>query len=150
MAAVHTQAQSNFKAGPDGRVERPAWVDAAESTPDTPVDQQEPRVNYQIDPITLHFRDAGVEEHYATRNFEEQIGLTRFSIAMGAVIFSLYALFDPYIIPEIVNEAAAIRLGVAAPFYSPSSPFPTCPVFRIDIRVCCRWQCAFRAWLSWR
>ena len=115
MAVVHTQAQSNFTAGPDGCAERTAWMGTPESAPDTPADQQEPKTNYQIDPITLHFRDAGVEEQYATRNFSEQIGLTRFSIAMGAVIFSLYALFDPYIIPEIVNEAAAIRLGVAAP-----------------------------------
>ena len=48
-------------------------------------------------------------------NYDRQIGLTRLSMALGAVIFALYAVVDPFIIPEVQYEAWAIRLGIACP-----------------------------------
>ncbi|PKQ05396.1 MAG: hypothetical protein CVT72_09690 [Alphaproteobacteria bacterium HGW-Alphaproteobacteria-11] len=115
MAEMKARADGVSHTEPDGRAERPAWMDSANTTGEQRLDFQESLIDFQINPITLHFRDADVEDRYSTRNFNEQLGLTRFSTAMGAVIFALYALFDPYIVPEIVNEAAAIRLGIASP-----------------------------------
>ncbi|HEY4344719.1 MAG TPA: HAMP domain-containing sensor histidine kinase [Parvibaculum sp.] len=64
---------------------------------------------------TLRFRDAALEEIYQVGNFAQNIGLTRFSIAGGALIFAIYALLDPYIIPDIVYKAWIIRLGIVCP-----------------------------------
>ncbi len=79
---------------------------------DMPADQ---RTDFSINPLTLNFRNKELEERYCAVNFDRQIGLTRFSIAMGAVIFAIYGLLDPYIIPDIVYEAWVIRFGIACP-----------------------------------
>lgn len=71
--------------------------------------------NYGINPLTLHFQDRDLEDTYSTANFEKQIGITRLSIAMGAVIFAAYALLDLYIVPDILYEAWAIRFAIGCP-----------------------------------
>jgi signal transduction histidine kinase len=70
---------------------------------------------FAINLVTLHFRNPEVEETYRIANFERQIGLTRISIGGGAIIFGIYALFDPYVIPDILYQAWAIRFAIAAP-----------------------------------
>ncbi|MBX3446781.1 MAG: HAMP domain-containing histidine kinase [Parvibaculaceae bacterium] len=71
--------------------------------------------DYSMDRISLRFRQPELEERYNRENYERQIGLIRLSIAMGAVIFALYSVVDPFIIPEVTYEAWAIRLGLACP-----------------------------------
>ncbi|MEN6541854.1 ATP-binding protein [Parvibaculum sp.] len=71
--------------------------------------------DYAINPITLRFREPELEDSYSRRNYRQQLGLTRFSIVMGAVIFAAYALLDPYIVPDIFYEAWLIRFGIACP-----------------------------------
>ncbi|MGV8996561.1 MAG: sensor histidine kinase [Parvibaculaceae bacterium] len=70
---------------------------------------------YALSLATLRFRDPVTEDIYQVGNFAQNISLTRFSIAGGAMIFALYALLDPYIIPDIVYQAWAIRLGLVCP-----------------------------------
>ncbi len=71
--------------------------------------------DFTINPFTLRFRQAELEDSYGRRNFDRQIGLTRFSIVMGAMIFAVYSLLDPYIIPDVLYKAWFIRFGVACP-----------------------------------
>lgn len=71
--------------------------------------------DYGMDRISLRFRNPELEHRYNLDNYERQIGLIRLSIAMGAVIFALYSVVDPFIIPEVTYEAWAIRLGIACP-----------------------------------
>ena len=56
-----------------------------------------------------------MEHKYSAANFADQIGLIRLSIVMGAVIFALYALLDPFVIPDITYEAWTIRFAIACP-----------------------------------
>ncbi|MDO8289555.1 MAG: ATP-binding protein [Parvibaculum sp.] len=81
---------------------------ASEAMPDRMPD-------FSISLATLRFRDPVIEETYQVGNFAQNVPLTRFSIAGGAFIFAIYALLDPYIIPDIVYEAWAIRLGIVCP-----------------------------------
>ena len=76
---------------------------------------QEPAVDYAIERLSLRFRQPELEHRYNVENFDRQIGLTRLAIALGAVIFALYSVFDPFIVPDIQYEAWAIRLGLACP-----------------------------------
>ncbi|PKQ09177.1 MAG: hypothetical protein CVT73_04010 [Alphaproteobacteria bacterium HGW-Alphaproteobacteria-12] len=71
--------------------------------------------NFSFNPISLAFRAPDVEHRYNTQNFDAQIGLIRLSITLGAAIFAIYAVLDPYVIPEITYEAWAIRIGIACP-----------------------------------
>ncbi len=71
--------------------------------------------DFTINPFTLRFRNAEFEDIYCAANFDRQLGLTRFSIVMGAAIFALYGALDPFIIPDILYEAWFIRFGVACP-----------------------------------
>jgi signal transduction histidine kinase len=71
--------------------------------------------DYSMDRLSLRFKQPALEHRYNVENYERQIGLTRLSIALGAVIFALYAVVDPFIIPEVTYEAWAIRLGIACP-----------------------------------
>ena len=64
---------------------------------------------------TLRFRDPDVEEAFATENYREQIGITRFWITMGAVAFAAYGILDYFIVPEILYQAWFIRFGIACP-----------------------------------
>src|SRR3989338_261344 len=83
----------------------------------TPADPlfSEQATDYSIEPIRLRFRQPDLEHRFNVDNFARQVGLLRLSIALGAIIFAVYAVFDPFIIPEITNEAWAIRLGLACP-----------------------------------
>ncbi len=71
--------------------------------------------DFEMNALTLRFRNAEIEGIYSARNFDRQIGLTRFSIAMGAAIFAIYAALDPYIVPDILYQAWFIRFGIACP-----------------------------------
>ncbi|MBV1933298.1 MAG: HAMP domain-containing histidine kinase [Parvibaculaceae bacterium] len=71
--------------------------------------------DYHFDPISLKFRDRTLEDRFAEENYTKQIGLTRFSIAGGALIFSLFGVLDIFIVPEILYEAWFIRLAICAP-----------------------------------
>lgn len=71
--------------------------------------------DYAIDPISLRFRQPELEARYNAENYQRQIGLTRLSIALGAIIFALYSVVDPFIVPDVTYEAWAIRLGIACP-----------------------------------
>ena len=42
------------------------------------------KLDFSFHPLSLRFRDAELEEAYSIQNYERQIGLTRFSIVMGA------------------------------------------------------------------
>lgn len=71
--------------------------------------------NYAMDPISLRFRQPELEARYNAENYQRQIGLTRLSIALGAIIFAIYSVVDPFIVPDVTYEAWAIRLGIACP-----------------------------------
>lgn len=71
--------------------------------------------DFSLDLLSLHFRDPEIERKYSSANFADQIGLIRLSIVMGAVIFALYALLDPFVIPDITYEAWTIRFAIACP-----------------------------------
>lgn len=71
--------------------------------------------DYAINLFTLHFRQQELEDVYNRHNFDRQLSLTRFSIVMGAVIFAVYGLLDPYIIPDVLYPAWVIRFGIACP-----------------------------------
>lgn len=64
---------------------------------------------------TLRFRDPVIEDIYQVGNFAQNIALTRFSIAGGALIFALYALLDSHIIPDVTYQAWIIRFGIVGP-----------------------------------
>lgn len=71
--------------------------------------------DYHFDAVTLNFRDPALEDRFAEENYTKQIGLTRFSIAGGALIFSLFGVLDYFIVPEILYQALFIRLGICGP-----------------------------------
>lgn len=84
--------------------------------------------DYGMNWPTLRFRDPEIEDAFGADNFDRQINITRLSIVMGGILFGLFAMLDPYIIPDITYEAWIIRFGftcpamliVAALTYSPS------------------------------
>lgn len=71
--------------------------------------------SYDMHRVSMHFLDPAVEEQYRQDNYLRQIGLTRFCIAMGAVVFSLFGILDYFIVPDILFEAWFIRFGIVAP-----------------------------------
>lgn len=75
----------------------------------------ERKPEFSINLATLRFRDPVVEDIFQVGNFEQNIALTRFSIAGGAIIFALYAFLDPYIIPDATYQSWFIRIGVVGP-----------------------------------
>lgn len=85
----------------------------------TPIPEKAPAPHrgrsYEKHPITMRFLDPAVEEHYRQDNYQRQIGLTRFCIAMGAVVFSAYGILDYFIVRDILFEAWFIRFGIVAP-----------------------------------
>jgi len=95
---------------------------AGEAAPDRVPD-------FSISLATLRFRDPVIEDTYQVGNFANNIALTRVSIAGGAMIFALYALLDPYIIPDITYQAWAIRLGVVGPMLMAIVAFSYSQVF---------------------
>ncbi len=109
MAEAKYLAEGSDEPERHGGGARPNRNDSVDHAP------PEQSTSYAINPLSLRFRQADVEHRYNVQNFERHIGLTRLSIALGAVIFALYAVFDPYIIPEVATEAWAIRIGVACP-----------------------------------
>lgn len=72
-------------------------------------------LTYTMDPISLRFQQPELEARYNAENYQRQIGLTRLSIALGAIIFAIYSVVDPFIVPDVTYEAWAIRLGIACP-----------------------------------
>jgi signal transduction histidine kinase len=81
----------------------------------THADPENTTLNYEMHPMRMHFLDPNIEEQYRQDNYLRQIGLTRFCIAMGAVVFSAYGILDYYIVPDILFEAWFIRFGIVAP-----------------------------------
>lgn len=71
--------------------------------------------SYDKHPVLMHFLNAETEERYRQDNYARQIGLTRISILMGAVVFSAFGILDYFIIPDILYEAWFIRFGIVAP-----------------------------------
>lgn len=108
MAEVLKNIGLSRSAGANANAQINAHLDPSNLPP-------QPAVDYSIHRFTLHFRDPVLEDKYARENFVKQIDLTRFSVAMGAVIFAIYALLDPYIISDITYEAWLIRFGIACP-----------------------------------
>src|SRR5690606_14977738 len=72
-------------------------------------------LTYTMDPISLRFQQPELEARYNAENYQRQIGLTRLSIALGAIIFAIYSVVDPFIVPDVTYEACELRLGTAGP-----------------------------------
>ncbi|MGB5092451.1 MAG: HAMP domain-containing sensor histidine kinase [Parvibaculum sp.] len=108
MAEAEKIASRHRSAGATANARINAHLDPSDILP-------KPTLDYSIHSLTLHFCDPVLEDKYARENYAKQIDLTRFSVAMGAVIFAIYALLDPYIIPDITYEAWLIRFGIACP-----------------------------------
>lgn len=85
--------------------------------------------DFGINLSTLRFRDPAIENYFQVGNFAQNISLTRFSIAGGALIFALYALLDPHIIPEVAYQAWVIRLGIVGPLLMAIVAFSYAPIF---------------------
>ena len=77
----------------------------------TPFSEQDCETN----PFTLRFRSRRVEDQFTYENYQRQIGVTRFSIAMAAVVLGVYGILDYFIVPEILYEAWLLRFGIACP-----------------------------------
>ena len=73
------------------------------------------RTDYSRHWLTLRFRDPKVEDAFAQKNYAQQIGITRLSVAGGAVVFAMFGLLDAYIIPDVLFEAWALRFGLVCP-----------------------------------
>ncbi len=73
------------------------------------------RTDYSRYWLTLRFHDPKVEDAFARKNYAQQIGITRLSVAGGAVVFALFGLLDVYIIPDVLYEAWALRFGLVCP-----------------------------------
>lgn len=65
--------------------------------------------------LTLRFRDPGIEDKFAIKNFESQIDVTRLSTAGGALVFALFGILDVYVIPDVLYEAWALRFILVCP-----------------------------------
>jgi signal transduction histidine kinase len=65
--------------------------------------------------FTMRFRDPEVEDRFGAKNYERQIGITRLSVAGGALVFALFGILDLYVIPEVLHEAWALRFGLVCP-----------------------------------
>jgi len=63
----------------------------------------------------MRFRDPEVEDRFGAKNYERQIGITRLSVAGGALVFALFGILDLYVIPEVLHEAWALRFGLVCP-----------------------------------
>jgi len=73
------------------------------------------RTDYSRHWLTLRFRDPKIEDAFAQKNYAQQIGITRLSVAGGAVVFAMFGLLDAYIIPDVLFEAWALRFGLVCP-----------------------------------
>lgn len=109
MADTRHQADGPNTPKKGNRGARQGRLDTGDSVP------HEQSADFSFSPISLRFHQPDLEHRYNTQNFERHIGLLRLSIALGAVIFSLYAVFDPYVIPDVKTEALAIRIGLTCP-----------------------------------
>lgn len=63
----------------------------------------------------MRFRDPEVEDRFGETNYERQIGVTRLSVAGGALVFALFGILDLYVIPEVLHAAWALRFGLVCP-----------------------------------
>ncbi|MEW6091895.1 MAG: HAMP domain-containing sensor histidine kinase [Pseudomonadota bacterium] len=84
-------------------------------TPDDGASSPAERTDYSMNPLTLRFRDPGVEDKFAVKNFESQIDVTRLSTAGGALVFALFGILDIYVIPDVLYEAWALRFLLVCP-----------------------------------
>ena len=84
-------------------------------TPDDGASSPVDRTDYSMNRLTLRFRDPGVEDKFAVKNFESQIDVTRLSTAGGALVFALFGILDIYVIPDVLYEAWALRFLLVCP-----------------------------------
>jgi class 3 adenylate cyclase len=70
--------------------------------------------------LTARFVDRTLEADFARESYEHSIRpVTRFTVALSAVIFLLYGVHDAFIMPgELLHEAWAIRYGLAVPMFA--------------------------------
>lgn len=64
----------------------------------------------QIHPLTLRFRSKTMEAEYWTRELPGMRQRTAVAVIIVVVLFSMFAVLDPWIIPEAVRQAGAIRI----------------------------------------
>ncbi|MEQ8377681.1 sensor histidine kinase [Parvibaculum sp.] len=84
-------------------------------TPDDGAPSPVDRTDYSMHRFTMRFRDPEVEDRFGEKNYERQIGITRLSVAGGALVFALFGILDLYVIPEVLHEAWALRFGLVCP-----------------------------------
>ncbi|MEQ8268123.1 MAG: HAMP domain-containing sensor histidine kinase [Parvibaculum sp.] len=84
-------------------------------TPDDGAIPSVDRRDFSMHRVTMRFLDQEVEDKFSATNYTQQIGITRLSVAGGAVLFGLFGILDMYIIPEVLAEAWALRFGLVCP-----------------------------------
>jgi class 3 adenylate cyclase len=68
----------------------------------------------ELHPLTLAFRSRDLEREYWARRLPRMRSRTVLSVGLVLVLYSVFGLLDPWIVPEIVRRAWLIRGGVLA------------------------------------
>ena len=64
--------------------------------------------------ITLSFPEA-LEELYQKKQFAKSIQRHRIVLLLGIILYSLFAILDFYVFPEVIRQLFFIRFGIVVP-----------------------------------
>ncbi len=68
----------------------------------------------ELDPITLSF-PKNIEQSFIEDFFNKSLGLVRFSLFIGILLYCLFGILDAYIVPEMIKQLWFIRFVVVGP-----------------------------------
>jgi two-component system cell cycle sensor histidine kinase PleC len=70
---------------------------------------------YDLNMLTLTFRDRGVEKHYARDTLSRSLPLVRISLFFAAVLYGFFGILDFLVIPEAHIQTWLIRFAFVCP-----------------------------------
>ena len=68
----------------------------------------------ELDPITLSF-PKNIEQSFIEDFFNKSLGLVRFSLFVGILLYCLFGILDAYIVPDMIKQLWFIRFAIVGP-----------------------------------
>jgi signal transduction histidine kinase len=83
----------------------------------------------ELDPITLSF-PKNIEQSFIEDFFNKSLGLVRFSLFVGILLYCLFGILDAYIVPNMIRQLWFIRFAVVGPILLGIIVFSYSPRFK--------------------
>ncbi len=83
----------------------------------------------ELDPITLSF-PKNIEQSFIEDFFNKSLGLVRFSLFVGILLYCLFGILDAYIVPDMIRQLWFIRFAVVGPILLGIIVFSYSPRFK--------------------